>query len=126
MWFRLEVDPPAASLPRPVALLAIGLAASARIRLRPAAGPPPASEGWSRCPGSNWRPRPYQGRALPTELHRPAFAPTHFAQALERGRLFALPASPSTAPADRSASRFTRCVDRASPHRPAEHLRVNE
>src|SRR5438034_7900256 len=25
---------------------------------------------WSRCPGSNWRPRPYQGRALPTELHR--------------------------------------------------------
>src|SRR3954463_5031284 len=24
----------------------------------------------SRCPGSNWRPRPYQGRALPTELHR--------------------------------------------------------
>src|SRR5258708_16963939 len=31
-----------------------------------------ASEGWSRCPGSNWRPRPYQGRALPTELHRPS------------------------------------------------------
>jgi hypothetical protein len=30
------------------------------------------SEGWSRCPGSNWRPRPYQGRALPTELHRPS------------------------------------------------------
>src|SRR4051794_3986688 len=28
--------------------------------------------GWSRCPGSNWRPRPYQGRALPTELHRPS------------------------------------------------------
>ena len=27
---------------------------------------------WSRCPGSNWRPRPYQGRALPTELHRPS------------------------------------------------------
>jgi hypothetical protein len=32
------------------------------------------SEGWSRCPGSNWRPRPYQGRALPTELHRPFLA----------------------------------------------------
>ena len=31
-----------------------------------------ASEVWSRCPGSNWRPRPYQGRALPTELHRPS------------------------------------------------------
>src|SRR6185295_139012 len=31
-----------------------------------------ASEGWSRCPESNWRPRPYQGRALPTELHRPS------------------------------------------------------
>ena len=31
-----------------------------------------AGEGWSRCPGSNWRPRPYQGRALPTELHRPS------------------------------------------------------
>ena len=27
---------------------------------------------WSRCPGSNRRPRPYQGRALPTELHRPS------------------------------------------------------
>src|SRR3990172_6168578 len=27
---------------------------------------------WSRCPESNWRPRPYQGRALPTELHRPS------------------------------------------------------
>src|SRR5574341_285885 len=24
---------------------------------------------WSPCPGSNRRPRPYQGRALPTELH---------------------------------------------------------
>ena len=23
----------------------------------------------SPCPGLNWRPRPYQGRALPTELH---------------------------------------------------------
>src|SRR5438105_4042008 len=31
-----------------------------------------SSEVWSRCPGSNWRPRPYQGRALPTELHRPS------------------------------------------------------
>src|SRR3954463_10738698 len=28
----------------------------------------------SRCPGSNWRPRPYQGRALPTELHRHNFS----------------------------------------------------
>src|SRR5437773_5587421 len=37
-----------------------GLPAEARV----------ASEGWSRCPESNWRPRPYQGRALPTELHR--------------------------------------------------------
>ena len=25
---------------------------------------------WSLCPGLNWRPRPYQGRALPTELQR--------------------------------------------------------
>ena len=33
---------------------------------------PPLSHLWSRCPESNWRPRPYQGRALPTELHRPA------------------------------------------------------
>ena len=32
---------------------------------------PIAGGDWSRCPGSNWRPRPYQGRALPTELHRP-------------------------------------------------------
>ena len=24
---------------------------------------------WSPCPGSNRRPRPYQGRALPSELH---------------------------------------------------------
>src|SRR5690242_4410450 len=24
--------------------------------------------GWSPLPGLNWRPRPYQGRALPTEL----------------------------------------------------------
>src|SRR3954471_9328507 len=31
----------------------------------------PLSHVWSRCPESNWRPRPYQGRALPTELHRP-------------------------------------------------------
>src|SRR3954469_6066836 len=31
----------------------------------------PLSHIWSRCPESNWRPRPYQGRALPTELHRP-------------------------------------------------------
>src|SRR6478609_7397592 len=31
----------------------------------------PLSRVWSRCPESNWRPRPYQGRALPTELHRP-------------------------------------------------------
>src|SRR5205085_12083071 len=27
------------------------------------------SEFWSPCPGLNRRPRPYQGRALPTELH---------------------------------------------------------
>src|SRR5215470_10185245 len=27
--------------------------------------------GWSPCPGLNRRPRPYQGRALPTELHGP-------------------------------------------------------
>src|ERR1700730_17874170 len=26
--------------------------------------------GWSRCPEANWRPGPYQARALPTELHR--------------------------------------------------------
>src|SRR5215467_38225 len=26
-------------------------------------------ERWSPCPGLNRRPRPYQGRALPTELH---------------------------------------------------------
>src|SRR5262245_44174783 len=26
---------------------------------------------WSRLPGLNWRPRPYQGRALPTELRGP-------------------------------------------------------
>src|SRR5215475_10505599 len=26
---------------------------------------------WSPCPGLNRRPRPYQGRALPTELHGP-------------------------------------------------------
>src|SRR5262249_61867772 len=29
-------------------------------------------EKWSPCPGLNRRPRPYQGRALPTELHGPA------------------------------------------------------
>src|SRR5882672_12876781 len=28
-------------------------------------------EIWSPCPGLNRRPRPYQGRALPTELHGP-------------------------------------------------------
>jgi hypothetical protein len=39
--------------------------------------PAHAGEGWSRCPGSNWRPRPYQGRALPTELHRPSRSPQH-------------------------------------------------
>src|SRR5262249_2575553 len=29
------------------------------------------NENWSPCPGLNRRPRPYQGRALPTELHGP-------------------------------------------------------
>src|SRR5262249_5095742 len=29
----------------------------------------PTFEEWSPCPGLNRRPRPYQGRALPTELH---------------------------------------------------------
>src|SRR5262245_61103499 len=42
-------------------------------------------EFWSRCPESNWRPRPYQGRALPTELHRPAFA-RPLRHELRRGR----------------------------------------
>src|SRR5919198_3726843 len=28
---------------------------------------------WSPLPGLNWRPRPYQGRALPTELRGPLF-----------------------------------------------------
>src|SRR6185369_16829365 len=32
-------------------------------------------EKWSPCPGLNRRPRPYQGRALPTELHGPARLP---------------------------------------------------
>src|SRR6185436_15336893 len=41
---------------------------------------------WSRCPESNWRPRPYQGRALPTELHRPAFANRSLRSQLRRGR----------------------------------------
>jgi hypothetical protein len=27
----------------------------------------------SRCPGLNWRPSPYHGDALPTELHRQTF-----------------------------------------------------
>ena len=30
----------------------------------------PLLSSWSLCPGLNWRPRPYQGRALPTELQR--------------------------------------------------------
>src|SRR5438309_8471593 len=30
-------------------------------------------KAWSRWPGLNRRPRPYQGRALPTELQRPTF-----------------------------------------------------
>src|SRR5436309_13769937 len=30
---------------------------------------PTSASGWSPCPGLNRRPRPYQGRALPTELH---------------------------------------------------------
>ena len=34
------------------------------------------SEKWSPCPGLNRRPRPYQGRALPTELHGPAGLPS--------------------------------------------------
>src|SRR2546427_8300295 len=29
----------------------------------------PSRGRWSPCPGLNRRPRPYQGRALPTELH---------------------------------------------------------
>src|SRR5262245_12952749 len=31
----------------------------------------PTLKKWSPCPGLNRRPRPYQGRALPTELHGP-------------------------------------------------------
>ncbi len=30
---------------------------------------------WSPLPGLNWRPRPYQGRALPTELRGPFVSP---------------------------------------------------
>src|SRR6266542_6869397 len=30
-----------------------------------------ALRSWSPLPGLNWRPRPYQGRALPTELRGP-------------------------------------------------------
>ena len=45
------------------------------------------SGGWSRCPGSNWRPRPYQGRALPTELHRPASSPSPGAPTEAHARL---------------------------------------
>src|SRR5262245_1682139 len=33
-------------------------------------------ESWSPCPGLNRRPRPYQGRALPTELHGPVLQPS--------------------------------------------------
>ena len=51
----------------------------------------PPSEGWSRCPGSNWRPRPYQGRALPTELHRPSLN-ARFARSY--GRQVGLPPPP--------------------------------
>src|SRR5574337_672515 len=29
------------------------------------------ADDWSPRPGLNWRPRPYQGRALPTELRGP-------------------------------------------------------
>jgi hypothetical protein len=61
------------------------------------------SEGWSRCPGSNWRPRPYQGRALPTELHRPSpfgLRPTGRPSHLGFGRQVGLLISAS---ADRSA-----------------------
>src|SRR5512138_2881891 len=32
---------------------------------------PARCDDWSLRPGLNWRPRPYQGRALPTELRRP-------------------------------------------------------
>src|SRR5512133_504341 len=32
------------------------------------AGFPARCDDWSPRPGLNWRPRPYQGRALPTEL----------------------------------------------------------
>src|SRR5512135_1240319 len=31
----------------------------------------PRPRCWSPLPGLNWRPRPYQGRALPTELRGP-------------------------------------------------------
>src|SRR4030095_17013725 len=38
---------------------------------------PADSYRWSPCPGLNRRPRPYQGRALPTELHGRSSRPPH-------------------------------------------------
>src|SRR5687767_12443626 len=48
------------------------LKSTAEARLREPTASSGASEGWSPRPGSNRRPLPYQGSALPAELRGPA------------------------------------------------------
>src|SRR5438876_7804042 len=77
---------------------------------------------WSPCPGLNRRPRPYQGRALPTELHGPEGCPACVAlrdgaeERVERETGFE-PATPSLEGWRSTAELFPRTLLVCSPSR---------